>query len=111
MSEKKVVGNVNTHQEVWLGSSTTTLHSKAARDFASSSGCEQTFTEPTHIDGGVLDLVLTYVSDLVGIRVDSPVEISDHLAVFYRYCAGATYTSLIVQARSISEKLCKLEAG
>ena len=44
------VGNVNTHQEECLGSPTTGLHGRAARDFASSSGCEQMVTEPTHID-------------------------------------------------------------
>ena len=54
----------------------------SARDFASSSGCEQMITEPTHIDGGVLDLVLTDVPDVVVVRVGSPVGILDHSAVF-----------------------------
>ena len=44
----------------------TNLHGRAARDFASSSGCEQMVTELTHIDGGVLDLVLTDVPMLMG---------------------------------------------
>ena len=39
-------------------------------------------TEPTYNDGGVLDLVLTDVPDLVGIRVGSPVGTSYHSAVF-----------------------------
>ena len=34
------VAHVNSHHEVWLGSSKTNLHGRAARDFASSSGCE-----------------------------------------------------------------------
>ena len=37
-------------------------------------------TEPTHIDGGDLHLVLTDVSDLVAVPVESPVGTSDHIA-------------------------------
>ena len=51
-------------------------------DFASSSGCEQTVSEPTHIDRGVLGLVLTDVHDFVGVRVGSPIRTSDHRAMF-----------------------------
>ena len=42
--DRKFVGDVN-HEE-WLASSTMNLHGKAARDFASSPGCEQMVTEP-----------------------------------------------------------------
>ena len=35
-------------------------------------------TEHTHIDGGMLDLVLTDVSDIVGVKVDSPVGTLNH---------------------------------
>ena len=76
------VGDVNAHHEEWLGSSTTNLHGRAARDFVSSSGYEQMVTEPTHIDGRVLDLVLTDIPDVVGVRVGSHVGTSDHIAVF-----------------------------
>ena len=38
--------------------------------------------EPTHIDGGVLDLVLTDDPDAVGNRVGSPVGTSDYTIVF-----------------------------
>ena len=55
---------------------------RAARDFASSSGYEQMVTEPTHIDEGVLDLVLTDIPDVVEYRVESPVGPSGHGAVF-----------------------------
>ena len=41
------VGDVNSHHEQWLGSSATNLHGKAARDFASSSGCKQMVAKPT----------------------------------------------------------------
>ena len=73
---------MNAHREEWLGSSTTTVHGKTTLDIASSSGCEQVVTETTHIDGGVLDLVLTYVHDLVDVQVGSTVGTSDHSAIF-----------------------------
>ena len=60
----------------------TTVHRRAALDFASASGCEQMVTEPTHIDGGVFDLVLIGVHDLFEGRVGSPVGTSDHSAIF-----------------------------
>ena len=53
---------------------------KVARDFAFSSGCEQIVTKPTHIDEGVIDLVLTDVPDVVGVRVD--LSTSDDSAIF-----------------------------
>ena len=58
------VGDVNVHHEEWLGSSTTTVHggSRAALDFASSSGCEWMVTEPTHIDGGMCVGFVTILS-------------------------------------------------
>ena len=47
------------------------------------SGCEQMVTELTHIDGEVFDLGLTVVSDLVEVRIRSPLGmISNHSAVF-----------------------------
>ena len=69
------------HTVEWLGSSMTNLPGKAARDFASSSCCEHIVTKPSHIDEGVLDLVLTDSPDIVGVRVDSIVGTSDHSAV------------------------------
>ena len=38
------------------------------RDCALSSGCEQMVADPTHIDGGVLDLVATDIPDVVEVR-------------------------------------------
>ena len=58
------------------------MDTRDARDFASLSDCEQMVMEPTHIGGGVLNLVLTDVPDVVGVRVSSPVGASDHSAVF-----------------------------
>ena len=75
------VGDVNAHHEKWLGSSTTNVQGRAAHDFASSLDCEQVVTEPTHIEGGVLDLVRTDDIVVVGVRVGSPVGTCDHSAV------------------------------
>ena len=76
------IGNVNVHHEEWLGFSTTNLQGRTAHDFASSSGCEQMVTEPTHIDEGVLDLGLTDVPVVVAVGVESPVGTSDRSPVF-----------------------------
>ena len=65
---------------------------RAALDSASSSGCELMATEPTHIDGWVLDLVLTDIQDLVEIRVGSPVETSDHSSIFWMCWCNLTLT-------------------
>ena len=45
-------------------------------------GGKQMVTKPTHIDGGVLELVLTEFPDVVRVRVDLPVGTSDHSAAF-----------------------------
>ena len=66
MAKVLFIGDVNAHHEECIGSSMTNLHGRAARDSASSSGCEQLITEPTHTDIGVLNLVLTDVPDIVG---------------------------------------------
>ena len=73
-----LVGGVNAHHEECLRST----HGRATCDVASSTGCEQIVTEPTHIKRGALNLAMTDVSDLVGVRVGSPVRTSDHSAVF-----------------------------
>ena len=75
------MGDVNVHHEERLASSTITVHGRAALNFASSAGCGQMVTEPTHFDGGVLDLLLTDIYDLVEIRVDSSVGTSDHSTI------------------------------
>ena len=41
-------------------------------------GCEQMVMELTHIDGGVLDLVLTDVCDFGGVRVGLPIGTFNH---------------------------------
>ena len=86
------------------------MHCRAARDAASSSYCKQMITEPTHIDGGVLDLVLTDVHYIAGDEVASLLE-HQIIVPFYRYYAGATYSSLGVKAGGLSHELCGLGAG
>ena len=54
----------------------------AALDFAFSLGCEQMIMEPTHIDRGGLDWVLTDVQDPDEVWVSSSVDTSDHNAIF-----------------------------
>ena len=74
-------------------------------DFSSSFGCEQMVTEPAHIDGGDLDLVLTDVQDLVEILVGSSVWTSNYCSIFidvfleYRQanCILRKYLNLSVQ--------------
>ena len=73
---------MNAHHEKHLGFSTTNLHGRSVRDFTSSLECEQMIAENTHVNGGLLDLVMTDVPDVIGIRVDSAIGTSDHSAVF-----------------------------
>ena len=68
------VDNVNAPHEEWLGSSTTTLQGRAACDFASSSGCEQMVTDPTYINGGFLDLMLTSNQVTIILQINVPVQ-------------------------------------
>ena len=41
-------------------------------------GCDQLMTGPTHARGGTLDLLMTYVPDLVRVAVVAPLGSSDH---------------------------------
>ena len=90
-----LVGDGNAHHEEWLGSSTTTLLGRAARDFASSSGCEQMVKKPKHIDRIVSALVVTDVPDLVKVWVGSPVGISDHRTVFKNVVLQQVFPHLV----------------
>ena len=81
------------------------MHGRAARDFASSSGCKQMVTEPTRLDGGVLDLVLTDVLDVVGVRADSPVGTFDRSAVLIDVWLEQPKLTWFLGRRSISKIL------
>ena len=53
------VGNLNSHHQEWLGSTTTNRHGVASFDFATVSGSDQVVVGPTHAHGGTLDLLMT----------------------------------------------------
>ena len=72
------MGDLNDHHLEWLGSTSTNLHGVAAFDFAIVSGCDQFVVGPTHARGGILDLLLTDVPDLVWVAVVAPIGSSDH---------------------------------
>ena len=60
------MGDLNGHHQEWLGSSMTNSHGVAAFDFATVSGCDQLVVGPTHAArGGILDLLMTDVPDLI----------------------------------------------
>ena len=43
-------------------------------------------TEPTHSDGGVLDVVLTHVPGVIGVRVGLSVGTSHHSVILQMLC-------------------------
>ena len=59
------MGDLNGHHQEWLGSSMTNSHGIEAFDFATVSDCDQLVVGPTHARGGILDLVMTDVPDLI----------------------------------------------
>ena len=71
-------GDLNGHQQEWLGFTTTNHNGVAAIDFATVSGCDQLVVGPTHARGGTLDLLMTDVPDLVRVTVVAPIGNSDH---------------------------------
>ena len=60
-------------------------------------------TEPTHIDGGVLDLVLTDVLYVVGVRVGSP-AVGPRIIVSFLYmlCWSSQFHTWYAGRRFIS---------
>ena len=75
------VGDLNGHDQEWLGSTTTNRHGVAALDFATVSGCDQLVIDPIHARGENLDLLMTDVPDLVRVSVVAPLGSSDHLSL------------------------------
>ena len=72
------VGDSNGHHQEWLGSTTRNSHGVAAFDFATVSCCDQMVVDPTHTRGGILDLLMTDVPDLVRVVVVAQIGNSDH---------------------------------
>ena len=75
------VGDLNGHHQEWLVSTTANRHGVAAFDFTTVSGYDQLVVSPTHARGGTLDLLMTDVSDLVGVAIVAPIGNSDHPSV------------------------------
>ena len=72
------VGDLNGDHQEWLGSTPTNSHGVAAFDLATVSGCDQLVVGPTHVRGGILDLLMTDVPDLFLVDVVAPIGNSDH---------------------------------
>ena len=72
------VGDLNGHHQEWLGSTTTNSHGVVAFDFATVSGCDWLIVGTTHAGGGILDLLMTDVPDLIRVAVVGPIGNLDH---------------------------------
>ena len=72
------VGDPNGHHQDWLGSTMTNSLGVAAFDFATVSGCDQLVVGTTNACGGILDLLMTDVPDLIRVAVVAPIGNSDH---------------------------------
>ena len=72
------MGDLNGHHQEWLGSAMTNSHGVAAFDFTTVSGCYQLVVGLTHAHGGILDLLMTDVPDLIWVAVVAPIGNSDH---------------------------------
>ena len=68
------VGDLYGHHQEWLGSATTDSHGIAAFDFATVSGCDQLVVGPTSACGGILDLLMTDLPDLIWVAVVAPID-------------------------------------
>ena len=72
------LGDLNGHQQEWLGSATTNRHGVAVFDFATVSGCDQLVVGRTHARGGTLDLLMTDVPNPVRVSAVAPIGNSDN---------------------------------
>ena len=73
--------DLNGHHQEWLGSTTTSRHGVAAvmvLQPMTVSDCNQLVVGTIHAHGGTLDLLMTYVPDLVQGSVVAPIGNSDH---------------------------------
>ena len=75
------VGDLNGLHQEWLGFATTNCHGVAAFDLATVSGSDQLVVRRIHARGGTLDLLMTYVPDLVQVSVVAPIGNSYHSSV------------------------------
>ena len=73
----RFVGVLSGHHQEWLCSTTTNPHGGAIFDFTTLSGCDQLVVGLTHARGGILNLLMTDVPDLVRIAVLASIGNSD----------------------------------
>ena len=71
------VGDLNGHNQEWLGSTTKNRHGVVSFYFATVSGCDQLVVGPTHARDGTFDLLMTDVPDLVLVDVVAQIGNSD----------------------------------
>ena len=83
-----------------MGSTTTNSHGVAAFDFATVSGCDQLVVGPTHARGGILDLLMTDVPDLIQVAVVASIGNSDHSSL-----SAVISTALAVPNLCVSTKV------
>ena len=95
------VGDLNSHHQEWLGSTTTNRHDVAALDFATVLGCDQLVIGPTHASGGTLDLLMTDVLDLVRVAVVAPLGRSDHSSLLMAISMAQAIPNLCVSRRML----------
>ena len=73
------LGDFNAHHREWLNSrSATDRHGLAAYSFVNETGCTQLVTEPTHVSGNCLDLIITDVPGMCNVSVGPQLGTSDH---------------------------------
>ena len=76
------VGALNGYHREWLGSTTMNRHGVTAFDFASVSGCDQLVVGSTHACGGTLEILMTFVPDLIRVALVAPICNLDHSSLW-----------------------------
>ena len=93
------MGDVNSHHQEWLGSTTTNRYGVVAFDFATVSGCDQLVVGPTHARGETIGLLMTDVPDLVRVAVVAPIGNSDHSSLSTVISMAQAVSSLCVSRK------------
>ena len=97
------VGDLNGHHQEWLGFTTTNSHGVAAFDFATVFGCDQLVVGPTHARGGIVDLLMTDVPDLIRVAIVAPIGNSDHSSLSAVISTAQAVSNLCVSIKVFPE--------
>ena len=104
------LGDLNDHYQEWMGSTTiTNSNGVAAFDFTTLSGYDQLVVGPTHARGGILDLLMTDVLDLVRVAVVAPIGILRSLLSVGSHFDGSGGSKLVCLYESFPETSSQLE--